>query len=207
MKLDVLDIQGQKTGRQINLPDEIFGAESNDHVIYLAAKAAQANRRQGTHASKERNAVKGSTKKIKKQKGTGTARAGDIKNPLFRGGGKIFGPSPRSYHQKVNKKTKKIARNAVLSGKVKAEKVVALEDFSFDKPNTREFRTVIKNLDLDGRKTLVLLSDYDQNLYLSSRNLPKCKVLNIKDAGILDFMESDTIVLSEGCEKHFNQLV
>jgi large subunit ribosomal protein L4 len=207
MKLEVLDIQGQKTGRSIDLPDEVFGIEPREHVVYLAVKAAQANRRQGTHSAKERNAVKGSTRKIKKQKGTGTARAGDIKNPLFRGGGRIFGPRPKSYNQKVNKKVRSIARNSVLSSKAGNDKIRVIEDFTFDNPSTQEFRSVLRSVDLDDKKTLVLLSDYDNILHLSSRNLPKCKVLNIKDAGFLDLIESDTIVLSESCVEYFNQLV
>ncbi|TVR81686.1 MAG: 50S ribosomal protein L4 [Saprospirales bacterium] len=207
MKLEVFDINGQTTGRSIDLPDEIFGIEPNEHVIYLAVKAAQASLRQGTHSSKPRNAVKGSTRKIKKQKGTGTARAGDIKNPLFKGGGRIFGPSPRDYTQKVNKKVKQLARNSAFSGKAAAGKVRAIESFTFDQPSTREYFGVLQNLEVNKSKTLFLLGDYDKTLYLSSRNIPNSRVMNIKDVGILDIMKADVLFISEGCAESINQLV
>jgi large subunit ribosomal protein L4 len=205
MKLEVIDIKGQGTGRSVELPGEVFGIEPNEHVIYLAVKAAQANKRQGTHASKERGNVAGSTRKIKKQKGTGTARAGDIKNPLFRGGGRIFGPNPRDYSQKVNKKVKKLARNSALSAKMALGKLQVIEDFTFEQPSTKQFAEIYSSVNPDLTKTLFLISDYDKNLYLSSRNIPNFKLLNIKDINVLDLMRAEKIYFSEGSLDFFNE--
>lgn len=205
MKLEVLDIKGQGTGKSVELPEEVFGIEPNEHVIYLAVKAAQANKRQGTHASKERGDVAGSTRKIKKQKGTGTARAGDIKNPLFRGGGRVFGPEPRDYSQKVNKKVKKLARNSALSAKMAAGKIGVVEEFTFDEPNTKQFSEIFSSLNPDQTKTLFLISDYDKNLYLSSRNIPNSKLMNVKDINVLDLMHSERVYFSESSLDFFKE--
>nr|MBS0037265.1 50S ribosomal protein L4 [Saprospiraceae bacterium] len=207
MKLEVVDINGKPTGRSVELPDEIFGLEPNDHVVYLAVKAAQANMRQGTHSAKERNAVKGSTRKIKKQKGTGTARAGDIKNPLFRGGGRIFGPRPRKYTQRLNKKVRRLARNTALSGKAAEKKIVMVENFTYEQPSTRQFADMLRNLDLDQQKSLILMGDYDKNLYLSSRNIPNTKMIHLKDVNTLDILTANTLLMSENCIEYLNELV
>ena len=199
MKLEVLDINGKSTGRSVELPEYVFGLEPNDHVVYLAVKAANANKRQGTHASKERNAVKGSTKKIKKQKGTGTARAGDIKNPLFRGGGTIFGPQPRSYTQHINKKTRRLARNTVLSAKAASNKIIVLENLSYEQPSTSQFAEMLRALNVGEVKSLFLVGENDKNLYLSSRNIPKIKMSNIKDVNTLDVLDANTLVMTEDC--------
>lgn len=207
MKVEVLDTNGKSTGRKFDLPEEIFGIVPNEHVMYLAVKAAQANMRQGTHDTKERNRVKGSTRKIKRQKGTGTARAGDIKNPLFRGGGRIFGPHPRDYSQKLNKKVKRLAKNSALSYKAMNGKVLVVEDFTFDQPSTGDFFQVLDNLKLGSTKTLILLGDYDKNLYLSSRNIPVSRIMTFSDANVLEIMKADTLVLAEGCLEKINQVV
>ncbi len=205
MKLEVIDIKGQGTGKSVELPDEVFGIEPNEHVIYLAVKAAQANKRQGTHSSKERGKVAGSTRKIKKQKGTGTARAGDIKNPLFRGGGRIFGPEPRDYSQKVNKKVKKIARNSALSAKMADGKIVVVEDFTFDQPSTRQFSEILNGVNPNQTKALFLINDYDKNLYLSSRNIPNSKLGNVKDINVLDLMLAEKVFFSESSLEFFKE--
>jgi large subunit ribosomal protein L4 len=176
MTLDVINIQGKKTGRTVDLPESIFGIAPNEHVLYLSAKAYLANQRQGTHKSKERGEVSKSTRKIKKQKGTGGARAGSMKNPLFKGGGRIFGPKPRDYTQKLNKKVRDLARKSAFSAKLSDGNLTILEDFTLDQPKTQEFANVLANLELKGTKSLFLTADYDKNLYLSSRNVPDSRV-------------------------------
>ncbi len=207
MKLEVLNIQGEKTGRSLDLPEEIFGVEPNEHVVYLAVKQYLANRRQGTHMAKERSDVKGSTRKIKKQKGTGTARFGDIKNPLFRGGGRMFGPRPRSYNQKMNKKVKTLARKSALSSKAKAEQIMLLEDFTFDSPKTSEFNNILKSLNVAGQKTLLVLGDYDQTLIKSSRNIPKTNISLASDLNVYEMLNANYLIFSEsGLEQLKNAL-
>lgn len=198
MKLDVLNIQGSKTGKQVDLPDEIFGIEPNDHVVYLAVKRYLANQRQGTHKAKERGEIAGSTRKIKRQKGTGTARAGSIKSPIFRGGGRIFGPRPRTYEQKINKKVKTLARKSALSSKAKSEEIMVLEDFTFDAPSTREYINILNNLELNGQKTLLVVGEADQNVYLSSRNLQKAQVKTANDLCTYDILNAKRVIISEG---------
>ena len=198
MKVDVYGIDGSSTGRKIDLPDEIFGIEPNDHALYLDIKAIQANRRQGTHKTKERGEIKGSTRKIKRQKGTGTARAGSIKNPLFKGGGRTFGPRPRSYGIKLNKKVKNLARKSALATKAKAGFIKVIEDFTFDQPKTREFQNVINKLELQDKKSLFVLNEADQNLLLSSRNIKKTGVVQASDLNSYEIMNGGTIILSEG---------
>ena len=199
MKVDVYGINGKTTGRKIDLPDEIFGIEPNDHALYLDVKAIQAHKRQGTAKAKERGEIQGSTKKIKRQKGTGTARAGSIKSPIFRGGGRIFGPRPRKYNLKLNKKVKNLARKSALSTKAQNGALKVIEDFTFDQPKTREFQNVLNNLELTNSKSLFVLGETDANLLLSSRNIQKSNIVLASDINTYDIMNGGTIVLSEGC--------
>ena len=177
MKLDVLNIQGEKTGRSVDLPDDIFGIEPNEHSVYLTVKQYLANQRQGTHKAKEKGEITGSTKKLKRQKGTGTARAGSIKSPVFRGGGRIFGPRPRTYNVRLNKKVKRLARKSVLSAKASSGEIVVVEDFSFEAPKTSEYVNILKNLDTATHKSLFVTPDFEREVYLSSRNLQRSSVV------------------------------
>ncbi len=198
MKLEVLNIQGEQTGRDIDLPEDVFGIEPNEHVVYLAVKQYLAAQRQGTHKTKERNEITGSTKKLKRQKGTGTARFGDIKNPIFRGGGRIFGPRPRKYKIRLNKKVKQLARKSALSSKVSAGKVMIVEDFSFESPKTKAFVDILNSLKVADQKPVVVTSDHEKEVYLSSRNLKKVKVVRASDLNTYEVMNAGTLVLSEG---------
>lgn len=198
MKLEVLNIQGESTGRSVDLPDDIFGVEPNEHAVYLAVKQYLANQRQGTHKAKERNEIVGSTRKIKRQKGTGTARAGDIKNPIFRGGGRIFGPRPRTYTVRLNKKTKRLARISALSTKAGAGQIKVVEDFSFEAPKTKEYLNILRNLKVDDQKCMLVTGDFEREVYLSSRNLPSASVVRVSDLNTYDILHANTIVLSEG---------
>ncbi len=198
MKVDILNIQGKSTGRSIELPDEIFGAEPNEHALYLAVKAYNAAQRQGTHKAKEKGEVTASTKKIKRQKGTGTARAGSLKSPVFRGGGRVFGPKPRNYSLKLNKKVKRLAKISALSAKAAKNEIIVVEDFTFDSPKTKEFIGVLNNLSAGGKKSLLVLNDYDNNLYLSSRNIAKSSVVNAKDLNTYEILNAQSLILSEG---------
>jgi len=197
MKVAVLDINGKDTGRKVELSAEVFGIEPNDHAIYLDVKQYLANQRQGTHKAKERAEITGSTRKIKKQKGTGTARAGSIKSGVFRGGGRMFGPRPRSYSFKLNKNLKRLARKSALSIQAKDNNLVVIEDFSFDTPNTKGFVNVLKALDLDSKKSLFVLGESNNNVYLSSRNLKSSKV--VKDSGLSTYsiLNANKVVISE----------
>lgn len=206
MTLEVLNIQGKKTGRSVELPAEIFGITPNEHVLYLAVKAHLANQRQGTHKSKERGEVARSTRKIKKQKGTGGARAGSMKNIEFKGGGRAFGPKPRDYSQKLNKKVKDLARKSALSAKAIAGNVTILEDFTLDQPKTQEFANVLKNLNLQGAKSLFLTAEYDKNLYLSSRNVPDSRVIHARDANPYEIMHAGKLIVSENALKVIQEL-
>lgn len=197
MKIDVLNIEGKSTGRSIDLPDSIFGAEPNEHAVYLAVKSFLAHQRQGTHKSKERGDIAGSTRKIKKQKGTGTARAGSIKSPLFRGGGTVFGPRPHKYNVKLNKKVKRIARISALSAKATSGSIKILEDFTFDQPKTAEYNKMLTSLEATGRNSLVVLSEGDKNLYLSSRNIPKTQLAKADDINTYEIMKAHTLIFSE----------
>ncbi len=196
MKVDVIGINGKSAGKKVDLPDEIFGIEPNEHVLYLAVKQYLAHQRQGTHKSKERGEIKGSTRKIKKQKGTGTARAGSIKSPIFRGGGRIFGPRPRNYKVDLNKKVKRLARMSALSLKAKNGSLKVVEDFTFDAPATKEFNNVLNNLELTGR-SLVVTGDYDKNLHLSARNISKSGVVTASELNTYQIMKAKTLVVSE----------
>jgi large subunit ribosomal protein L4 len=196
MELSVLNIKGEDTGRKIALSDAVFGAEPNEHAMYLDVKQYLANQRQGTHKSKERNEVAGSTKKIKKQKGTGGARAGSIKSPLFVGGGRVFGPKPRNYSFKLNKKLKNVARVSALSQLAKDNKVALLESFSLETPKTKEFIAILNNIKSTG-KTLVVIPAVDQNIVLSGRNIPKVKVATASDLNTYDLLNAERVVLLE----------
>ncbi len=198
MKVEVLNIQGEKTGRSVELPDEIFGLEPNEHSVYLSVKQYLANQRQGTHKSKERGEVAGSTRKIKRQKGTGTARFGDIKNPIFRGGGRIFGPRPRDYRQKLNKKTKRLARKSALSSKLAEGKLFVIEDFSFDSPKTKEYLNILNNFKAADHRSLLVTADYEKEVFLSSRNLPKSEVVKATDLNTYQILLANAVLLSEG---------
>lgn len=198
MKLEVVNIQGEKTGRSVDLPDEIFGIEPNEHVVWQYVKAFLANQRQGTHKSKERGEIQGSRKKLKRQKGTGTARAGDIKSPLFRGGGRVFGPKPRNYRQKMNKKVRALARKSVLSSKAASGHILVVEDFSFDAPKTNAYVNILKSLNCGDKKSLLVTAEKDRDIYLSSRNIQKASVATASDVNSYQILNANTIILSEG---------
>ncbi len=197
MELKVYDIKGNDTGRTVKLSEDIFGIEPNDHAIYLAVKHYMANQRQGTHKAKERGEVKGSTRKIKRQKGTGTARAGAIRNPLFKGGGRVFGPRPRSYSFKLNKKVKRLARKSALSTMLKNGQIMVVEAFDFDTPKTKNFVDVLKSLKLDDKKSTFVFVNPNKNVYLSSRNLPKSKVINGLNLNTYAILNAGKLVLIE----------
>jgi large subunit ribosomal protein L4 len=198
MEAKVLDFNGKDTGRKVQLSDSVFGIEPNNHAVYLDVKQYLANQRQGTHKAKERAEVAGSTRKIKKQKGTGTARAGSAKNPLFKGGGTVFGPRPRSYSFKLNKSLKRLARKSAFSIKAKEANIIVLEDFSFETPNTKNFINVLKALELDNKKSLFVLGDSNKNVYLSSRNLKASSVISSSELSTYDILNTNTLVLLEG---------
>ncbi|GLR19318.1 50S ribosomal protein L4 [Portibacter lacus] len=198
MKIDVLNIEGKATGRSVDLPDEIFGIEPNNHAVYLAVKAYHAAQRQGTHKAKEKGEITGSTRKIKRQKGTGTARAGSIKSGLFRGGGRMFGPrADRNYNLKLNKKVKQLAKASALSTKASAGSIIVVEDFTFDNPKTSNYVGVLNKLSSADKKSLLILNDYDNNLLLSSRNIKKASVVNAKDLNTFQILNAQSIILSE----------
>ena len=198
MEAKVLDFNGKDTGRKVQLSDSVFGIEPNNHAVYLDVKQYLANQRQGTHKAKERAEVKGSTRKIKKQKGTGTARAGSIKNPLFKGGGTIFGPRPRSYSFKLNKQLKRLARKSAFSIKAKESNIIVLEDFNFETPNTKNFINVLKALGLENKKALFVVGDANKNVYLSSRNLKASSVVSHLELSTYAILNTNNLVLLEG---------
>lgn len=198
MEAKVLDFNGKDTGRKVQLSDSVFGIEPNNHAVYLDVKQYLANQRQGTHKAKERAEVAGSTRKIKKQKGTGTARAGSAKNPLFKGGGTVFGPRPRSYSFKLNKNLKRLARKSAFSIKAKESNIIILEDFNFETPNTKSFIAVLKALELDNKKSLFVLGESNKNVYLSSRNLKASKVITTSELSTYDILNTNSLVLLEG---------
>ena len=207
MKVAVLDITGKDTGRQVELSDAIFGLEPNKHSIYLDVKQHLANKRQGTHKAKERSDVKGSRRKLRKQKGSGAARVGDIKNPLFRGGGRVFGPRPRSYDFKLNKKVKRLARKSALSYMAKDNNIIVLEDFSFDTPKTKSYTDILSNFDLLDNKTVLVLAESNKNIFLSSRNLKKAKVVLASELNTYTVMNANKLMVMESSineiEKNF----
>lgn len=198
MEIAVVDIKGKDTGRKVELSDAVFGIEPNEHAVYLDVKHYLANQRQGTHKTKERAEISGSTRKIKKQKGTGTARAGSIKSPIFRGGGRIFGPRPRSYSFKLNKNLKRLARKSALSLKANNNAIMVVENFTFDSPRTKDFIEVIKALGLEGKKSLVVLGEANKNVYLSSRNLRASEVVSASELSTYKILNANNIVILEG---------
>lgn len=207
MEIAVLNISGEDTGKKVVLNDAVFGVEPNDHAIYLAVKQFMANHRQGTHSSKERSELSGSTRKIKRQKGTGTARAGDIKSPIFRGGARVFGPHPRDYHFKLNKKLKKLARLSALAYKAKDEAIFVLEDFSFEAPKTKSMVELLSNLKLDNDKTLLVLNDLNKNVYLSTRNLSGVKIVRVSDLNTYDILDAKKMLIVESSLATFEELL
>ncbi len=205
MQVDVLNIQGKKTGRSVELPEEIFGIEPNDHVIYLAVKQHLAAQRQGTSKVKTRMEVKGSSKKLHKQKGTGGSRKGNIRNPLYKGGGTIFGPKPRDYDFKLNRKVKDLAKMSALTHKAKGNAILVVEDLKLDAPKTKEFVDVLKSLNVAGKKTLFVLPDYNDNVYLSFRNVPRLEGVLLADINTYDIVNADVLILSETAAKVFSE--
>jgi large subunit ribosomal protein L4 len=197
MKVAVLDINGKETGREVNLSKDVFAVEPNNHAVYLDVKQYLANQRQGTHKAKERAEIKGSTRKIKKQKGTGTARAGNIKNPLFKGGGRVFGPRPRSYSFKLNKALKRLARKSALSMKAKDKQIYVIEDFSFEAPKTKNFTSLLGALGLENKKSLFVLGELNNNVYLSSRNLKGTEVIINSELSTYKILNANSLVLLE----------
>ena len=198
MEVAVLDIKGKETGRKASLSDAVFAIEPNDHAVYLDVKQYLANQRQGTHAAKERAEISGSTRKIKKQKGTGTARAGSIKSPIFRGGGRVFGPRPRNYGFKLNKNLKRLARKSALSIKANDQSIIVVEDFQFDAPKTKNFKDVLKALGIENKKSLIVLGGSNKNVYLSSRNLKTSEVVNSTELSTYKILNANNIVFLEG---------
>ena len=207
MELFVHKINGKKTSKKIKLDISVFGVEPNNHAIYLDVKSYLANKRQGTHKTKQRADIKGSTRKIKKQKGTGTARVGSIKNPLFRGGGRIFGPTPRDYSQKVNKKVKRLARKSALSIKAKEKSIFIVEDFQMEKPSTKEFIKMLSALGLAGKKNLLVLEELNKNVYLSSRNLKNSNVVINSELNTYGISNANNLIISEGAVPKIESLL
>lgn len=205
MELPVLQHTGEDTGRKIQLAKEVFGIAPNDHAIYLDVKHILANKRQGTHKAKERAAIAGSTRKIKKQKGTGTARAGSIKSPLFKGGGRVFGPRPRNYSFKLNRKVKKLARKSTLSYKAKEQSITILADFVLEVPKTKHYLNMLKSLALADQKTLLILSAVDKNIVLASRNLQKAKVTVADQINTYDLLNAKRLLISESAVASITQ--
>lgn len=203
MQVDVLNTQGQKTGRTVELPEEIFGIEPNDHVIYLAVKQFQGAQRQGNHKVKTRAEVEGSSKKLHKQKGTGGARKGNLRNPLYKGGGTVFGPKPHAYDIKLNRKVKDLAKMSALSYKAKENAIVILEDVQMDAPKTKSFTTILSSLNLIGKKALFIIPEYNDNFYLSLRNVPKVNGTLLSDLNTYDILNANVLVFSEGAAKIF----
>lgn len=201
MDINVLDIKGQETGRKVTLSESIFGIEPNDHVIYLDVKQYMADQRQGTHKSKERSEVSGSTRKLGRQKGGGGARRGDINSPVLVGGGRVFGPKPRDYRFKLNKKVKNLARRSALSYKAQEQAILVVEDFNFEAPKTKVFVNIAKNLKVDGKKLLLLLPEANKNVFLSARNLQKAHVMVAKDVNTYKILDADVLIVTENSLK------
>jgi large subunit ribosomal protein L4 len=205
MQVDVLSIKGAKTGRSVELPDDIFGAEPNDHVVYLAVKQYLAAQRQGTHKVKTRLEVKGSSKKLHRQKGTGGSRKGNLRNPLFKGGGTIFGPKPRDYDFKLNRKVKDLAKISALAYKAKDNAIVVVEDINLEAPKTKQFINIMSSLKIEDKKALVVLPEYNDNLQLSVRNIPNALSTLIADMNTYDIVNADVLVFTESAAKFFTE--
>lgn len=205
MELVVLNIQGQETGRKVTFDDSVFGIEPNQHAVYLEVKQYLAAQRQGTHKAKERSEITASTRKLKKQKGSGSARYGDIKSPVFKGGGRVFGPKPRDYRFKLNKAIKRLAKKSVLSQKMRDNSIRVIETFNFDTPRTKDFISLTNALGFEGKKSLFILSENNKNIYLSSRNLPKTRVLTYNEISSYDLMNGGEIVFVEDAVEKFTE--
>jgi large subunit ribosomal protein L4 len=201
MELEVYNLKGAKTDRKVMLNDAIFGIEPNDHAIYLDVKQFMANKRQGTHSSKEKSTVSGSTRKLKKQKGTGGARAGSIKNPLYRGGARVFGPHPRDYNFKLNKKLKRLARLSALTYKAQDNNIIVLEDFTFETPKTKNFIELLTSFQLAGEKTLLVMANTEPNVILSSRNLKKVRIVRASDLNTYEILDAKRLLITESSMK------
>ena len=201
MEAILIDKTGKDLGKKVKLSKSVFGIEPNEHAMYLDVKGTLAARRQGTHQSKERGEVVGSTRKIKRQKGTGTARAGSIKNLLFRGGGRVFGPRPRFYDIKLNKKVKVLARKSALSTKAAANRMAVIENFSYDKPSTKTFQVLVDNLSIEGKKATFVMAEVDKNIMLSARNIPNAKTISVNELNTYEIMHADRLILSEASVK------
>ena len=197
MELSVYNIKGEDTGKKVTLDDSVFGIEANEQAIYLDVKQYMANKRQGTHRSKERSEISGSTRKLKKQKGTGGARSGDINSPVMIGGGRVFGPKPRDYSFKLNKKVKRLARKSALSLKAQENAIIVVEDFSFEAPKTKEYAEFMKNLQVADKKSLLVLADQNKNVYLSARNLEKAKVVTVSELNTYKLLDAKSLLLTE----------
>ena len=197
MELIVYNIKGEDTGKKVTLNDSVFGIEANEQAIYLDVKQYMANKRQGTHKSKERSEISGSTRKLKKQKGTGGARSGDINSPVMIGGGRVFGPKPRDYSFKLNKKVKRLARKSALSLKAQENAIIVVEDFSFEAPKTKEYAEFVKNLQVADKKSLLVLADQNKNVYLSARNLEKAKVVTVSELNTYKLLDAKSLLLTE----------
>ena len=207
MEVSVLNIKGQETGRKVALNEAVFGIEPNDHVIYLDVKQYMANLRQGTAKSKERSEISGSTRKLGRQKGGGGARHGDINSPLLIGGGRVFGPKPRDYGFKLNKKVKQLARKSALTYKAQEKAIVVVEDFQMDAPKTKEFVAIAKNLKVDGKKILLLTSENNKNVYMSARNLQRAEVIEAKNVNTYKVLNADVLVITEGSLKTIDEIL
>jgi large subunit ribosomal protein L4 len=205
MKLPVLNIKGKETGREVTLDKSVFGVAAHDHVVYLSVKQFRANNRQGTSKSKERGEIVGSTRKIKKQKGTGTARAGSIKNPLFRGGGRVFGPVPREYNSKLNKKVKDLARFSALSDKANAKNILIIEDFDFKMPKTKEYIELLNNLGVANEKTMLVLSENKKTILLSARNVAKTNVVSLNEINVYNVLDASKLIIVESALKNIKK--
>jgi large subunit ribosomal protein L4 len=203
MQAEVLTIKGEKTGRTVELPEDIFGIEPNEHVVYLAVKQYLAAQRQGTHKVKTRAEVQGASRKLHKQKGTGGARKGNIRNPLYKGGGTVFGPKPHSYDFKLNRKVKDLAKISVLSSKAQENNIIVVEDVVMESPKTKAFATILSNLKVDDKKILFVIPDYDDILYISSRNIPSVLTLLLSDLNTYDMVNADKLVFTESAAKMF----
>ena len=205
MQADVLDIQGKTTGRSVELPDEIFGAEPNEHVMYLAVKQYLASQRQGTHKVKTRAEVQGASRKLHKQKGTGGARKGNIRNPLYKGGGTIFGPKPHRYDIKLNRKVKDLAKISALSYKAQENSIFVVEDIKLDAPKTKSFLSIVNSLNVSDKKALFVVAEYDETLYLSSRNIPNAATVLLSDVNTYEIVNADVLVMTESAAKIFSE--
>ena len=205
MQADILNIQGQSTGRTIELPEEIFGTEPNEHVVYLAVKQYLASQRQGTHKVKTRAEVQGASRKLHKQKGTGGSRKGNIRNPLYKGGGTIFGPKPHRYVVKLNRKVKDLAKISALSSKAKENAVLVVEDINFDTPKTKQFMSIMQTLNVSDKKTLFVVPEYNEVLHLSSRNIPNTATVLLSDVNTYEIVNADVLVITESAAKIFSE--